>query len=62
MPATEPSHRVPTSDDLEVSTYLEIAGQQLARPGEGEPPPAAKAPPKPEAIVGLDFGSQYSML
>jgi GMP synthase (glutamine-hydrolysing) len=50
--------RVPTSDDLEVSTYLEIARE---REGE-EPVPPPEAPTPPEAIAILDFGSQYSML
>jgi GMP synthase (glutamine-hydrolysing) len=50
--------RVPTSDDLEVSTYLEIA---RGKEGEGPvPPPEAPAPP--EAVAVIDFGSQYSML
>ncbi len=53
------THRVPTSDDLEVSTYLEIARQREGeQPREGEPP----APTQPETVVVLDFGSQYSML
>jgi len=50
--------RVPTSDDLEVSTYLEIARE---REGE-EPVPPPETPTPPEAIAILDFGSQYSML
>jgi len=53
------THRVPTSDDLEVSTYLEIARQREGeQPREGVPP----APAHPETIIVLDFGSQYSML
>ncbi len=53
------THRVPTSDDLEVSTYLEIARQREGeQPREGAPP----APAQPETIIVLDFGSQYSML
>jgi GMP synthase (glutamine-hydrolysing) len=53
------THRVPTSDDLEVSTYLEIAREREGQqPREGEPP----APAQPETVVVLDFGSQYSML
>ena len=53
------THRVPTSDDLEVSTYLEIAREREGEmPREGEPP----APAQPETVVVLDFGSQYSML
>ncbi len=55
-----PSNHVRTSDDIEVSTYLEIARQR-----EGEQPTAATppvAPARPETVVILDFGSQYSML
>ena len=54
------SHRVTTSSDIEVSTYLEIA-KELG----GEQPLAAKeAIPgaEREAIVVIDFGSQYSLL
>src|SRR3989304_5126584 len=50
--------RVPTSDDLEVSTYLEIA---RGKEGEGPVPPP-ETPSPPEAVAVLDFGSQYSML
>jgi GMP synthase (glutamine-hydrolysing) len=50
-----PSHRVAASGDLEVSTYLEIA-----RGREGERPD--DQPVRPETVVVLDFGSQYSML
>ncbi len=55
----EPTHRVPTSDDVEVSAYLEIARER-----EGAEPrePAPQAPAQPETVVVLDFGSQYSML
>jgi GMP synthase (glutamine-hydrolysing) len=49
--------RIPTSDDLEVSTYLEIARQR-----EGEQPREGQPPAQPETVVVLDFGSQYSML
>ncbi len=55
----EATHRVPTSDDLEVSTYLEIARE---REGEEPRPAAPEAPVQPQTIVVLDFGSQYSML
>ena len=54
------SHRVTTSGDIEVSTYLEIA-KEIG----GEQPTAAKeAIPEVEreAIVVIDFGSQYSRL
>jgi GMP synthase (glutamine-hydrolysing) len=54
-----PSHRVATSDDIEVSTYLELAkesrGEQVVL--EGEEPSD-----KRETIIVVDFGSQYSML
>jgi GMP synthase (glutamine-hydrolysing) len=54
------SHRVKTSGDIEVSTYLEIA-KELG----GEQPAAveeAKPRTEREAIIVIDFGSQYSML
>ena len=38
----EPSHRIPTSDDIEVSTDLEIARQR-----EGEQPATATPPVVP---------------
>ena len=58
MGKTEDSFRVTTSDDLEVSAYLEIAKQKA-----GEQPVAEKAPgTEREAVVVLDFGSQYSLL
>ncbi len=52
-------YRVPTSDDIEVSTYLEIAREK-----GGEQPVLSEEPPGagPETIVVIDFGSQYSML
>ncbi len=54
------SHRVTTSGDIEVSTYLKIAkgigGEQPATAGE------AVSGAKREAIIVIDFGSQYSML
>ena len=57
----EPTLRVSTSGDVEVSTYLEIAqereGARGTRRSEG-----ALAPPRHEAIAVLDFGSQYSRL
>ena len=52
--------RVKTSSDIEVSTYLEIA-KEIA----GEQPFTAKeAAPRvgQEAIIVIDFGSQYSLL
>jgi GMP synthase (glutamine-hydrolysing) len=59
-PPTDESHRVATTDDIEVSTYLEIAkeisGQQSAVTEE------AVSGAEREAIIVLDFGSQYNML
>jgi len=56
---TNESRRVATSDDIEVSTYLEIA-----QTGSEQPVAAKEAVPEVEreAIVVIDFGSQYSML
>ena len=54
------SHRVATSNDIELSTYLGIAKQKT-----GQQPVETKEPavnPEREAIVIIDFGSQYSML
>ena len=59
--STQPeSHRVSTSNDLEVSTYLEIAEHKTGQKSVAAGEPAAE--PEREAIVIIDFGSQYSML
>ena len=54
------NHRVATTGDIEVSTYLEIAkemgGEQLTRAEEAAPEVER------EAIIVIDFGSQYNML
>ncbi len=59
-PVSNDSHRVATSGDIEVSTYLEIAkeigGEQPVAPKE------AISAAEREAIIVIDFGSQYSML
>ncbi|MFU8795712.1 MAG: glutamine-hydrolyzing GMP synthase [Dehalococcoidia bacterium] len=53
------TYRVTTSDDIEVSTYLELAKELHGEQPVAEP----KLPPgERETIVVLDFGSQYSML
>ncbi len=52
------THRVPTTGDVEVGTYLEIARERVGEAPAG----AVEAPAKPETVVILDFGSQYSML
>jgi len=54
------SYRVATSGDIEVSTYLEIA-REIA----GEQPGAAAeavSGAEREAIIVIDFGSQYSLI
>ncbi len=59
-PPPDESHRIATTDDIEVSTYLEIAkeigGEQPAATAE------AVSGAEREAIIVLDFGSQYNML
>ncbi len=61
-PKTTPddSHRVATTNDIEVSTYLEIA----KKIGGEQPAVSEKAVSgaEREAIIILDFGSQYNML
>ena len=48
------THRVVTSDDLEVSTYLQIA---VEKQSSGPPAEAQR-----ETVIVIDFGSQYSRL
>ena len=57
----EPTHRVSTSGDIEVSTYLEIAQEREGVRGKSRKD-GALSPPRHEAIAVLDFGSQYSRL
>jgi hypothetical protein len=58
--APDKSYRVTTSGDIEVSTYLEIAkgvsGEHPAAAGE------AVSGAEREAIIVIDFGSQYNLL
>ena len=58
QPRRSHSRRVATSDDLEVSAYLEIAKEKRGHVAAVEPRPRAGD----EAVVVLDFGSQYSRL
>jgi GMP synthase (glutamine-hydrolysing) len=57
---TEETRRTRTSGDLEVSAYLEIAKEK----GGHQPVTAGKAVSgaEREAIIVIDFGSQYSLL
>ncbi len=56
--ASSESRRVATSDDLEVSAYLELAQQKaVATPAPERSPDATR-----EAVLVVDFGSQYSLL
>ena len=59
-PSPDESHRITTTGDIEVSTYLEIAkGHSGAKPAALKKSiPGAER----EAIIVLDFGSQYNML
>jgi GMP synthase (glutamine-hydrolysing) len=57
---SNPPYRVRTSGDIEVATYLEIAREK-----EGQQPVAAVkavSGAEREAIIVIDFGSQYSLL
>ena len=55
---TSKSRRVATSDDLEVSAYLELAEQKLGQTVRSDETDVLRQ----EAIVVLDYGSQYSRL
>ena len=54
------SHRVHTSADVEVSTYLEIAKEKSGAQSVTKPEGAYKV--DRETVVVIDFGSQYSLL
>jgi GMP synthase (glutamine-hydrolysing) len=59
-PSPDESHRISTTDDIEVSTYLEIAKEiSGVQPAVTE---EAVSGAEREAIIVLDFGSQYNML
>ena len=59
MAQTPRSRRVSTSGDVEVSTYLELAREKSGEAPSEAPP---TVPVQPEAVVVIDFGSQFSML
>ena len=54
------SHRVSVSGDVEVSAYLEIAKERVGEQPQAEP--EEKFGVEREAVVIIDFGSQYSWL
>ncbi len=53
------SRRISATGDAEVAAYLELAKQKQ---GEASTPAEAAVPPRQDAVVILDFGSQYSRL
>ena len=55
---TDPTRRITSSDDLEVSAYLEIAQEKV---GRGSPEQSSHVPQR-ESLLIIDFGSQYSRL
>ena len=61
---SDPTARVRTTDDLEVSSHLEFARETRGDRPTPAAPVAPEKPPEtpPETIVILDFGSQTSML
>ena len=61
-PDTTASRRLTTSDDLEVSAYLEIARQKGGQEPRTEAAPRVPRRVHQESIVVIDFGSQYSRL
>ena len=56
--STDPTRRITTSDDLEVSAYLEISQEKA---GHGIPNSSSHVPQR-ESVLVIDFGSQYSRL
>jgi GMP synthase (glutamine-hydrolysing) len=58
-PATAATRRIATTDDLEVSAYLEIAKEGRVEPVAV---PQGLPPAHPETVLVIDFGSQYSRL
>jgi len=57
-PSSDPTRRITSSDDLEVSAYLEISQEKA---GHGIPNTSNHIPQR-ESVLVIDFGSQYSRL
>ena len=56
--SSDPTRRITSSDDLEVSAYLEISQEKA---GHGIPNTSNHIPQR-ESVLVIDFGSQYSRL
>ncbi len=56
------SHRVATTDDLELGAYLEIAEARAAQRVITHPPAQTPATVERDSVAIIDFGSQYSQL
>ena len=56
--STDPTRRITSSDDLEVSAYLEISQEKA---GHGIPNSSSHVPQR-ESVLVIDFGYQYSRL
>ncbi len=57
-----PSHRVAATDDLEISTYLEVAEARTVEPVQEKKQPHKPLSSVQDAVAIIDFGSQYSQL
>src|SRR4051794_34535896 len=55
------THRVATTDDLEVGTYLEIAEAQTSRDSPHVQPGVTESKER-DAVAVIDFGAQYAQL
>ena len=56
--SSDHTRRITSSDDLEVSAYLEISQEKV---GHTTPNPSSHVPQR-ESVLVIDFGSQYSRL
>ena len=56
--SSDHTRRITSSDDLEVSAYLEISQEKV---GHTTPNPSSHVPQR-ESVLVIDFGSQYTLL